>query len=75
MVDELERYWDDVNGGELRLELVRKARGDELIEVDNREVYTKVPLAQCWEETGKAPISRRWIDTNKGDDASPEYRS
>eukprot|EP00972_Heterocapsa_arctica_P022818 3358431-Heterocapsa_arctica.AAC.1 len=39
------------------------------------EVYTKVPLAQCREETGKAPTSLRWIDTNKGDDQSPEHRS
>eukprot|EP00972_Heterocapsa_arctica_P078892 11634914-Heterocapsa_arctica.AAC.1 len=56
-VDELERYWDDVNRRGLRPELVRKARGDELVGVDKHEVYTKLPLAQCWEETGKAPIS------------------
>eukprot|EP00972_Heterocapsa_arctica_P109687 16148809-Heterocapsa_arctica.AAC.1 len=57
MVDELERYSDDVNEGELRPKLVWKVRADELIEVDKHEVYTRVPLAQCWEETGKPPIS------------------
>ena len=24
---------------------------------------------------GKGPIGTRWIDTNKGDDEDPEYRS
>ena len=38
-------------------------------------LYTKVPIQQCYERTGKAPISTRWIDINKGDQENPNYRS
>ena len=39
------------------------------------KVYEKVPIQQCWDETGKNPITVRWLDINKGDEDSPEYRS
>ena len=38
-------------------------------------VYTKVPITECWDNTGKAPIGTRWIDVNKGDNVHKEYRS
>ena len=38
------------------------------------EVYEKVPIEECWRETGKAPIAVRWVDINKGDDDNPEIR-
>jgi len=34
-----------------------------------------VPQDEAWERTGKPPIKVRWVDTNKGDDESPNYRS
>ena len=39
------------------------------------EVYEKVPIEECWKETGKGPIAARWVDINKGDEAHPNYRS
>ena len=39
------------------------------------KVYTKVPVEECWANTGKAPIATRWIDINKGDENEPNYRS
>ena len=30
---------------------------------------------ECLINTGKNPISVRWVDINKGDDATPNYRS
>ena len=39
------------------------------------DLYEKVPVSQCYERTGKAPISIRWIDINKGDAEKPNYRS
>ena len=39
------------------------------------KVCTKVPIQQCWDETGKNPISVRWLDINKGDEDNHEYRS
>ena len=38
-------------------------------------LYTKVPTKECYDATGKGPISTRWVDINKGDDVNPEYRS
>ena len=65
-----------MNGGVLDPVKVREARRKEIHEVTVKHtVYTRVPLATCWAETGKAPIDLRWIDANKGDDARPEYRS
>ena len=39
------------------------------------KVYSKVPLEECLRVTGKQPIGCRWIDTDKGDDDNPEYKS
>jgi hypothetical protein len=69
------RYWDDVNGGYLKPDKVLAARAVELGWVHAREVYEKVPLAQCFERTGKGPLSLRFVDTNKGDDTCENYRS
>ena len=38
-------------------------------------LYTKVPTKECYEKTGKAPITVRWIDINNGDQLNPNYRS
>ena len=38
-------------------------------------MYEKVPIEECWANTGKDPIGTRWVDVFKGDDANPEYRS
>ncbi len=37
-------------------------------------MYEKVPIEECWKETGKAPIGVKWVDTNKGDKERPEFR-
>ena len=34
-----------------------------------------MPVSECWEKTGKAPIGIKWVDVNKGDEGNPEYRS
>ena len=69
------RYWDDVSGKELDPEKVTRARQEEMAEFRKHKVYVKVPLAQCWAQTGKKPIGVRWVDINKGDEENPEYRS
>ena len=38
-------------------------------------MYDKASEAECWEATGKGPISTRWVDINKGDEKDPKYRS
>ena len=67
--------WDDVSGAALSPEEVRRARAEEIKYVHDMELYEKVPTAQCYAQTGKAPISTRWIDINKGDQAHQKYRS
>lgn len=36
---------------------------------------TKVPIEECYNKTGKSPMTVRWIDVNKGDTQNPNYRS
>ena len=67
--------YDDQSGARLKPELTRKARLEEIAYFRAMEVYEKVPIEECWEQTGQAPIATRWIDVNKGDAARPNYRS
>ena len=66
---------DDVSGASLNPKLVRKARQEEMEYFKKMGVYIKVPKQESWAQTGKGPIGVRWIDTNKGDTESPNYRS
>ena len=45
-----------------------------MVEVSKFNVYEKVPIQNCWNETGKDPIGTRWLNVNKGDEANPEIR-
>ena len=56
---------DDVSGMELDIEKLREARRAEIAYFKKMNVYEKVPISKCLQETGKAPISVRWIDVNK----------
>jgi hypothetical protein len=67
--------FDDASGTKLKPELVAKARREEMAYVRTMGVYRKVPRSKCIQTTGKKPIAVRWIDVNKGDDTSPNYRS
>ena len=67
-------YYDDVTGKQIKTELVLKARAEQLGEVKKFNVYGKVPIQNCWNDTGKDPIGVRWLTINKGDDENPEIR-
>ena len=56
-------------------EKVREARKEELGELAKYEVFTKVPISECWKETSRGPVGTRWVDVNKGDELNPDYRS
>jgi len=75
--EELEawEYWGDLSGKALDSRLVNKARAEEMREFKKYNVYEKVPIEECWANTGKDPIGTRWVDVNKGDEVNPEYRS
>ena len=54
-----EDMWDDVSGARLNPGMVREARKEEMDEVHKHKIYVKVPVQQCWDETGKEPIGVR----------------
>ena len=68
-------FKDSVTGQPLEPTLVKAVRKLEVEYFDAKEVWEKRPRAEALARTGKAPISVRWIDTNKGDDDAPNYRS
>jgi len=74
-VKEHASYRDSVTGQPLRTELVRAARKLELEYFEAKQVWEKRPRSEALARTGKAPITVRWIDTNKGDDEALNYRS
>ena len=55
--------------------MVREARKEEVEYIRKMNLYTKVPIKECLEKTGKQPIQTMWIDVNKGDNTNPNYRS
>ena len=71
----LAQRWDEISGRELDPKMVVGARKEEMQEYYKHKVYSKVPIKQCWDRTGKKPIGVRWIHINKGDDKHPRYRS
>jgi hypothetical protein len=60
-----ELAWDDVHGGELPIEEVKKGRKEEVGFMNRRKLWTLRPIKECFEKTGKPPVSTRWVDTNK----------
>ena len=66
------RYRDDVSGHILRDDLVQAARREELKYFYTKGVWIKRPKGEAKRMTGKAAISVRWVDVNKGGRSSPE---
>jgi len=56
--------WDDVNNVELLIELVDEARQEETKYLNER-TWRIAKKTECWEKTGKAPVSVKWVDTDK----------
>ncbi len=68
---EEELYYDAIPGDLMIKELVVAARKVEMETFKKHGVYEKVPIEECWKETGKVLV---WVDANKGDMEKPEYR-
>jgi hypothetical protein len=70
LLEKLEGITCDASSGELlKEELVQKARATEMETFKKHEVYTKVPVDECWRVAGKEPLGVKWVDVNKGDEA------
>ena len=70
----VEQAVDDVSGAYLNPVLVAEARKLEMKFFDDMQVYDRVPRSEMLKRQGKI-IKTRWIDVNKGDAQSPNYRS
>ena len=46
--------------------LVREARREEVRYMTDRGMWVLRPIQECWEKLGKAPVTVKWVDTNKG---------
>ena len=68
-------YHDDMSGGRLDHAAVIKAREEEMSFIRSYNVYVKVPVEESYRETGKGPVSTKWLDTNKGDTVHPTIGS
>ena len=75
MEDEDLVAYDDAKGGTLHMPPLRKARDEEMEFVKSRNIYSYASVKDCVEKTGRNPIGTKWVDTNKGDDQNPKYRS
>ena len=64
-------YYDDISGALLKTDLQEEAIQEEMDQYRSHEVYTKVPVVQCYERTGKKPMGVRWVIVNKGGDDNP----
>ena len=73
--DDGELIFDSVTGVSLPHAEVWKAREEELQWVEKQQIYEVADIDEAWEVTGKAPITLKWVDRNKGDWERPNYRS
>ena len=62
--EEKEYAWDDVNDMLLPIDLIRKARREEMAHLKEKHVKVLVK-SEAWEVTGKATISTEVFDTDK----------
>ena len=53
-------FYDNVSGQQLDSRLVHAARMNEVKGAESHNVWTKVPISECFNATGKAPIGSRW---------------
>ena len=67
-------FFDDVKGGRLDWDRVTEARRLEMQYFKDMGVYSKVPREEV-RRNGAKVISTKWVDTNKGSEAEPNYRS
>ena len=63
----MEEAWGDDNEvWKLPVDEVRAASKEEVDYMVGRKIWDVRPIEECWRVTGKAPVSTRWADTDKG---------
>ena len=59
-----EYAWDDVNNIQLPMNLVKEARQEEMGHMKGK-IFKIVKRTEAWRVTGRAPITTKWVDTDK----------
>ena len=67
--------WDDVKDQALDVKKVRAARQEEIQYMMKKGVWREVDIQECWDRTGKAPVTVKWVDTDKGQEGKEAIRS
>ena len=65
--------FDDVTGLNLDVDKLRKARREEIDYIESKGIWERVPVQRCWDKTGKAPTSGKWVDVQKGEGVRSRY--
>ena len=69
-----EEVIDMKTGARMDPRLVAEARAEEMQYMEDIELYEEVEVEECWAETGKGPVSTKWVDVNKGCEEEPDVR-
>ena len=82
-LDETEDYFDageasgylgDRTGLVLDEALTKQAEAEEMEFTQKIRLYDVVSSSECWEKTGRPPISTKWVRVNKGTQKVPDVR-
>ena len=74
-VDNNTKFYDDMTGEPLPKDLVMKARAEDIEFFHRKSVYKAVDKDLAYQQTGKPPITIRWLYVNKGDREHPDIRA
>ena len=70
-----DRFVDEITGLPLNEALCRAARQKEIDYFNSKGVWEMRTINEARSRMGRAPISVRWVEVNKGDDINPNIRS
>jgi len=73
--EESSMFVDDKTGDKLDAKLVEKAEEEEIEFMIKIELGVECDVSECWEKTGKAPTSTKFVRVNKGTPDKPDVRA
>ena len=62
-----EVHVEEEDSNELCQHEVCSARQEEIGYMQSRSIWSVMPISDCWEKTGKAPVTVRWVDVQKAE--------
>ena len=71
---DFEEFFDERTGQTLDAGKVRAARSEEMEFMSKIQMFEEVDEEECWRNTGKAPVSTKWVDVDKGTSEAADVR-